>query len=69
MIDIQKAKDIFLDYVKGYDINNGRIKLKMIHILNVAKNCKEIANNLKLNEEQIKLAYLIGLFHDIGKNI
>ena len=67
MIDIQKAKDIFLDYVKGYDINNGRIKLKMVHILNVAKNCKEIAENLKLNEEQIKLAYLIGLFHDIGR--
>ena len=33
MINIQNAKDTFLDYVKNYDINNGRIKLKMIHIL------------------------------------
>ena len=67
MINIQNAKDTFLDYVKNYDINNGRIKLKMIHILNVAKNCKEIAESLKLDDEQIKLAYLIGLFHDIGR--
>lgn len=67
MINIQNAKDTFLDYVKNYDINNGRIKLKMIHILNVAKNCKEIAESLKLDDEQIKLAYLIGIFHDIGR--
>ena len=28
---------------------------------------KKIAQNLNLDEEQIKLAELIGLFHDIGR--
>ena len=28
---------------------------------------KKIAQNLNLNNEQVKLAELIGLFHDIGR--
>ena len=67
MINIQKTENVFLDYVKNYDINNGRIKLKMIHILNVAKNCNDIAKSLNLDDEKVKLAYLIGIFHDIGR--
>ena len=67
MIDIENAKKVFLEYVKDYDITNGRIKLKMEHILHVAENSKMIAQYLKLDEEKIKLAELIGIFHDIGR--
>lgn len=67
MIDIEKANKTFIDYVKNYDINNGRIRLKMTHILNVAKTSREIAIDLNLDEEDIELAELIGLFHDIGR--
>ncbi len=67
MIDIENAKRVFLEYVKKYDINNGRIKLKMIHILKVAQNCKDIAISLGLDDEKIALAQLIGIFHDIGR--
>lgn len=67
MIDIEKAKKEFIDYVKQYDINNGRIRLKMTHILKVAEVSRLIASNLNLSEEQINLAELIGIFHDIGR--
>lgn len=38
MIAIENAKKVFLEYVKNYDLSNGRIKLKVDHILCVAEN-------------------------------
>ena len=67
MIDIENAKKVFLEYVKRYDLSDGKIKLKMDHILCVAENCKMLALHLHLKEEYVKLAELIGLFHDIGR--
>ena len=67
MIDIENAKKQFLEYVKNYDINNGRINIKMRHILRVAENSKLIAQDLNLDDEKVKLAELIGIFHDIGR--
>ncbi len=67
MIDIENAKKEFMNYVKKYDINNGRIHLKVKHILRVAEVSKIIATKLNLTENQIRLAELIGLFHDIGR--
>lgn len=67
MIDIEKAKKEFLKYVENYDINSGRIKLKVKHILRVVENSKRIAQELGLDDESIKLAELIGIFHDMGR--
>lgn len=67
MIDIEKAKETFKEYVKNYDSNNPKIKAKISHIQRVAINSKEIAKTLNLDEENTKLAELIGLLHDIGR--
>ena len=67
MIDIEKAKNVFKEYVKKYDDTNPKIKMKIIHILKVAENSKKIATDLNLSEEDIVLAELIGLLHDIGR--
>lgn len=67
MIDIENAKKVFNEYVKNFNPEDGRIKLKIDHILRVANYSKQIATNLKLSEEQIQLAELIGIFHDIGR--
>ena len=67
MIDIDKARNVFNEYIKNYDINDGRIALKVAHILRVAAISKRIAESLNLSKEDIELAELIGLLHDIGR--
>lgn len=67
MIDITKAKKSFAEYVKNYDIESERIRLKVKHIERVSQLAKKLSTELNLNEEDIKLAELIGLLHDIGR--
>lgn len=67
MIDIKKAKEEFIKYVSQYDMNSGRIQIKVKHILRVVENSKFLAQELGLTQEQVELAELIGLFHDIGR--
>lgn len=67
MIDINNAKKVFNEYVKNYDLNDGKIALKVGHILRVAALSKKIATSLNLSEKDVELAELIGLLHDIGR--
>ena len=67
MIDIKNANIEFDKYVSQFNTNEGRIRLKIDHIKRVSTMSKKIAQNLHLNEEQVNLAELIGLFHDIGR--
>ncbi|MBQ3409066.1 MAG: HD domain-containing protein [Clostridia bacterium] len=67
MIDIENAKNIFREYVSNYDLDDGKIALKYNHILRVAEISKQIATSLGLPKEDIELAELIGIFHDIGR--
>lgn len=67
MIDIENAKKVFQKYVANFNPEDGRIRLKIEHILRVAEFSKKLAENLQLDEEKIKLAELIGIFHDIGR--
>lgn len=67
MIDMKRASMAFREYVKPYDITNGKIELKIKHTYRTVEVAKEIAKDLKLNEEQTLLAELIALLHDIGR--
>lgn len=67
MIDIENAYKEFDKYVSNYNPHHPRVALKIDHIKRVAIASKEIAESLNLSEEQIKLAELIGLFHDLGR--
>ena len=67
MIDIQKAKQEIKKYVSKYDIKNERIRVKIGHIERTASIAKQIAKSMKLEKEDIELAELIGLLHDIGR--
>lgn len=66
-MDNEIARKILKEYIEKYDMNNPRIALKATHIFRVADVAKQIAMELKLTEEQIWLAELIGLLHDIGR--
>ena len=67
MIDINKAKKVFDEYVKNYNPENSKIMLKINHIKRVANISKDLAIKLDLSQEDIELAELIGLLHDIGR--
>jgi putative nucleotidyltransferase with HDIG domain len=67
MIDIKRAERAFKEYLNGYDIENERNKLKIVHTYGVVNACEYIAKDLKLNEEDTNLAKLIALLHDIGR--
>lgn len=67
MIDINKANKAFEDYVNSFDMNDDMIKLKHDHTYRVCKQSLEISKDLKLNEENTQLAYLIALLHDVGR--
>lgn len=66
-IDLNKAQKEFLDYTEKFNLKNENIKLKQLHSLRVMKISKEIATRLGLTQNDIDLATLIGLLHDIAR--
>lgn len=66
-INIEEAKEEFIKYTEKFNTKDENIERKQQHSLRVMKIAEQIAINLKLNEEQIQLATLIGLLHDIGR--
>ena len=56
MIDIKKAEIAFNEYVKPYDITNGKIELKIKHTYRTVEVAKNIATDLNLNKEQMEKA-------------
>jgi len=71
-IDCTLARKAFDTYVSAYDPQNPRIALKVDHTLRVAVLCDRIARaqgngNPGLIDEDVDLAWLCGLLHDIGR--
>ena len=66
-IDFKHARGVFENYLNGYDRNDEKIKLKIIHTYGVVKSACEIGHRMHLNEEDQQLAELIALLHDIGE--
>lgn len=66
-VDNNKTKLFLTKYLKNYNPEDAQIKLKISHIYRVAELSKHLATMLNLSEEDILLAELIGLLHDIGR--
>lgn len=62
-----KAQLEFEKYISNYDIKNNNISLKYHHSIAVSELMGELAFRLNLTKEQIELARVIGLLHDIGR--
>jgi len=67
MLDINSAEKQFKEYLKNFDTENEKNKLKIVHTYGVVKASEYIARDLNLSEEDIYLAKLIALLHDIGR--
>ena len=62
-----KAKEEFIKYTEKYDLQIERIKGKQTHSLRVMEISKKIAEKLGLSQEEVEVATLIGLLHDIAR--
>lgn len=66
-IDRSKVQQAFSDYVEAYDSCNQRIALKIEHSKRVADLCERIAKSNGLKQDDLDLAWTIGLLHDMGR--
>lgn len=66
-IDRQRALAAFAAYVRPYDAQDPKVRLKIEHTYRVAALCERIAGSLGLPGEEASLAWLAGLLHDVGR--
>lgn len=66
-MNFTKAKQIFAQYLKNYDEKDDKIRLKIVHTYGVVSCSEEIAKRMNLSKEDLELAKLIALLHDIGR--
>lgn len=67
MINFEHAQKAFEQYLDGYDRTNEKIQLKITHTYGVIHDSAEIAQRMKLSDEDTMLAKIIALLHDIGR--
>lgn len=66
-MDRTRALEAFERYVSAYEPGNPRIALKIDHTLRVAGLCERIAATCGVGDDDVDLAWLLGLLHDIGR--
>lgn len=66
-IDRQHVLSVFREYADRYDLSDPKIRLKYDHTFRVAALCDDIADSIGLKGEEKDLAWLSGVFHDIGR--
>lgn len=64
---IKEIREQFDKYTSAYNLDDVKIKLKYEHTYRVAENCKLIAESIGLSDVDVKLAWAIGMLHDIGR--
>ena len=66
-IDRMHAQRAFDRYVSDYDAREPKIALKIDHTARVASLCERIASAVGMGPNEVDLAWLLGLLHDIGR--
>ncbi len=67
ILDREHVIKVFDEYTSDYDITDVKVKLKVDHTYRVAELADTIAKSLNLPGEDIDLAWLLGMLHDIGR--
>ena len=67
MVDLEKSKKEFENYVSHYDMSLIKLNRKRSHSLRVMDISTKIAQSQNLSEDGIQIATLIGLLHDIAR--
>ena len=66
-MNVEKAIQEFIIYTNPYIKLSDNCRLKIDHTLRVVELCEEIAKSLNLSSEEVEVAKMIGLLHDIGR--
>ncbi len=66
-IDKKHVCETFAAYVKNYDDNDEKIKLKIDHTYRVSELCQKIAKAEGLSAQDEELSWLTGMLHDVGR--
>lgn len=67
IINREKASRAFEDYMQGYDTADKKVKLKIEHTYRVCELCETITKQSGFDNDEIEIAWLLGLLHDIGR--
>ena len=67
LIDRARAARAFAAYVRPYNSADPKVALKISHTYRVAALCERIARSLALPPQDVDLAWLCGLLHDVGR--
>ncbi len=67
IIDRSKVIDTFKAYTSHYDDQNEKVRLKIEHTYRVSELCEKIAQSLNLSPEDVNIAWLLGMLHDVGR--
>ncbi len=67
IINREKDSRAFEDYVQGYDTADKKVKLKIEHTYRVCELCEIIAKQSGFDKDEIEIAWLLGLLHDVGR--
>lgn len=67
MVNLEKARETFQEFVKTYDQNDEMIQLKIEHTYRVCEYSKQIADSIHLSKNETNLAIVIALLHDLGR--
>ena len=66
-IDRARVRSAFLAYTAGYNAQDPKVALKLAHTWRVAALCERIARSLALPAQDVDLAWLSGVLHDVGR--
>lgn len=66
-VDRERARSVFASYVKNYNDQDEKVKLKIDHTYRVSELCETIAKSISLSQEETDLAWLSGMLHDVGR--
>ena len=64
---MKEITEKFETYVHEFDLTNFDLERKYRHSYRVMKLIEQLARSLKLSEEDVTLACIIGILHDIGR--
>lgn len=66
-MDLENAKKVFEEYASHFIVKDNKVNVKVKHTMGVMKVAGYIASELHLSEDDVELAKMIGLLHDIGR--